>query len=82
MISQVGRAGHQHDPRLGPALSAELATIVTVSDYTGRDDFTGAQAVLSDLGDDDAPARSVRGPAPDNGMVDVAFLRRVLAADR
>ena len=67
---------------LRAALSAGVATVVTVSDYTARDDFTGARAVLSDLGDDDAPARSVCGPAPDSGVVDVAFLRKVLDFDR
>jgi beta-phosphoglucomutase-like phosphatase (HAD superfamily) len=67
---------------LHAALGAGLATVVTVSDYTTLDDFTGARTVLTSLGDPGAPARSIRGLAPGNGMVDLAFLRTILHADR
>jgi beta-phosphoglucomutase-like phosphatase (HAD superfamily) len=66
---------------LRAALGAGLATVVTVSDYTALDDFTGARTVLSSLGDRDAPARSIRGPAPGNGRVDVDFLRAILGSN-
>ncbi len=65
---------------LRAALSAGLATVVTVSDYTAREDFTGARTVLTDLGDPDVPARSIRGPAPGNGTVNLDFLRRILSS--
>ncbi len=59
---------------LRASLAAGLPTIVTLSDYTQLDDFTGANAVLSDLGEVDEPARWLRGAKPRNGLVDVAFL--------
>jgi HAD superfamily hydrolase (TIGR01509 family) len=60
------------------ALAAGLPTIITVSDYTANDDFTGAAAVVSDLGERYAPACSLQGRKPLNGIVDVAFLRAIL----
>jgi HAD superfamily hydrolase (TIGR01509 family) len=63
---------------LRAAVRAGLATVVTVSDYTAADDFTGARAVVSDLGEPDAPATPLGGIQPAHGIVDVAFLRDVL----
>src|SRR5664279_3372776 len=60
---------------LRAALSAGLTTVVTVSDYTALEDFTGARTVLTGLGASGAPARSIRGPSPDDGMVTLDFLR-------
>jgi beta-phosphoglucomutase-like phosphatase (HAD superfamily) len=62
---------------LRAALDAGLTTIVTVSEYTMHEDFTGAAAVLSDLGDDDRPARSISGPCPTHGIVDLHFLQEI-----
>lgn len=62
---------------LRAALAANLPTIVTVSDYTAEDDFTGASAVLSNLGELDAPAGSMRGAHPHSGVVDLEFLRGI-----
>ena len=64
---------------LRAATGAGLATVVTVSDYTALEDFAGARAVLTDLGEADAPARSLGGLAPGNGIVNVDFLRAVLS---
>ena len=68
------------DSNLGlrAALAAGLTTVVTVSDYTAEDDFTGASAVVSNLGEVNAPACSLRGPKPPNGIVDLAFLEALL----
>jgi hypothetical protein len=63
---------------LRAALAAELTTLVTVSDYTAKDDFTAASAVVSNLGEVNAPACSLREPKPPNGMVDVTFLQALL----
>ena len=63
---------------LRAALAAGLTTVVTVSDYTAEDDFTGASVVVSNLGEVNAPACSLRGPKPPNGMVDLAFLQALL----
>jgi HAD superfamily hydrolase (TIGR01509 family) len=56
------------------SLGAGLRTLVTVNDYTRDDDFSGALAVLSDLGEPDAPY--VRLDADEaRGMVDLARIR-------
>lgn len=52
---------------------AGLKTVVTVNDYTRGDDFTGAVAVLSDLGEPGAPYR--RLDREESGVVDLARLR-------
>jgi HAD superfamily hydrolase (TIGR01509 family) len=52
---------------------AGLKTVVTVNDYTREDDFTGAVAVLSDLGEPGAPYR--RLDREDSGVVDLARLQ-------
>lgn len=62
---------------LAAALAAELRTVVTVSDYTGGEDFSGAAAVLSGLGEPDDPAEAISGPAPGTGIVDLAFLNAI-----
>ena len=63
---------------LRAARGARIATVVAVSDYTAADDFTGARAVVSDLGEENAPARRVRGLGPPRGIVDITYLRDVL----
>lgn len=62
---------------LRAALAARLVTIVTVSEYTEGEDFSGAAAVLSELGDYDRPARSISGPSPTGGIVDLHFLEQI-----
>lgn len=52
---------------------AGLKTVVTINDYTRDHDFTGALAVLSDLGEADAPY--TRLDVAERGMVDVAMLQ-------
>ncbi len=60
---------------LRAALGAGLKTLITVNDYTRGHDFTGALAVLSDLGEPDAPyTRLDREEAP--GWVDLDRLRQ------
>lgn len=55
------------------SLGAGLRTLVTVNDYTRDDDFSGALAVLSDLGEPDAPYRRLDGiGAGEAGLVDLA----------
>jgi hypothetical protein len=53
-------------------------SVITVNDYTAGEDFAGALAVLSDLGEPDAPARRLDSPA--DVVVDVATLRAWHAA--
>ncbi|MEJ5211965.1 MAG: HAD-IA family hydrolase, partial [Burkholderiales bacterium] len=55
--------------------AAGLPTVVTVNDYTRDHDFSGAIAVLSDLGEPDAPFQVIRGEAAGRGWVDLPLLR-------
>lgn len=55
------------------AIAAGIATVVTVNGYTQQEDFTGARAVLTDLGEPGAPYR--RLDREGTGVVDVAALR-------
>lgn len=64
---------------LRSALGAGLRTIVTVSDYTVADDFTGAAIVLDHLGDSGHIPRTLAGSCTLDGPVDVAALRRLHA---
>ena len=65
---------------LRSALAAGIATLVTPSDYTAAEDFAGAAAVLSDLGEPGAPARTLWGPPPPRGYADLAYARELLAS--
>jgi HAD superfamily hydrolase (TIGR01509 family) len=62
------------------ACAAGLATLVTVSAFTAAEDFTGAAAILEDLGEPASPARVLSDPAglvPD-GVVTIATLKAVM----
>lgn len=59
---------------LQSALQAGLRTIVTVNDYTRNQDFTGAELVLSDLGEPDTPFAVMRGCSVDSPCVDLPLL--------
>ncbi|MFN6960659.1 MAG: HAD family hydrolase [Rhodocyclaceae bacterium] len=61
---------------LQAALAAGLPTLVTESEYTLAHDFTGALAVLSDLGEPDKPCQVRRGDMHGKSHVDVDLLRR------
>lgn len=56
------------------ARHADLTVVVTANPYTRGDDFSGAAAVLSDLGEPDQPCRRISGCEPTRGYVDCAFL--------
>lgn len=65
---------------LRSSLGAGLKTLVTVNDYTLDHDFTGAAAVLSDLGEPGAPSRRLAGVDLHHPFVDVASLRALHAS--
>ncbi|HZX90769.1 MAG TPA: HAD-IA family hydrolase [Rudaea sp.] len=60
---------------LQAATAAGLRTVVTTNDYTRDQDFSGALTVLSDLGENDAPARVLAGASAVSDVVDVAQLQ-------
>lgn len=60
---------------LKAALNAGLRTLITVNDYTAHQDFAGAVAVLSDLGEPERPVVAVlRGRMSSRHYVDAAQL--------
>lgn len=67
---------------LQAALDAGIPTVITVSEFTVGEDFTGARAVLSDLGELGQPFRLLYGDAYGRGCVDVELLRRWHATAR
>jgi HAD superfamily hydrolase (TIGR01509 family) len=66
---------------LRSACAAGIAVLVSPSSYTADEDFSGARAVVSDLGEPDRPCRSLAGPAVPRGFVDLAFARDLLSAN-
>lgn len=58
------------------SLGAGIATVVTINGYTAGQNFTGAVAVLSDLGEPRQPFRLLAGDAQGRGQVDLDLLRR------
>jgi HAD superfamily hydrolase (TIGR01509 family) len=65
---------------LQAARAAGLTTVVSPSGYTADESFAGAACVVADLGEPDAPCRTLAGAAPPNGVVDLAFLRTLTAS--
>lgn len=63
---------------LRAALAAGLTTLVTPSDFTADEDFSGAVAVVSDLGEPGRPARTLAGSGPPTGVIDLTFIRSLL----
>jgi beta-phosphoglucomutase-like phosphatase (HAD superfamily) len=55
---------------------ANLKTVITVNDYTANHDFTGAVAVLSDMGEPDARFEVLHAESNGKGWVDLELLRR------
>lgn len=60
------------------ALGAQVPTLITVSDYTRHEDFTGALLVLNHLGEPDQPVTVLAGEVDKVDYVDVALLRRLV----
>jgi HAD superfamily hydrolase (TIGR01509 family) len=60
---------------LKASLAAGLATLVTESEYTLDHDFTGAFAVLSDLGEPGKPCQLRRGDLHGKSFVDLDLLK-------
>ncbi len=57
------------------SLAAGIKTVVTVSDYTQAQNFNGAVAVLSDLGEPHQPMRVLQGEVLAKTYVDLDLIR-------
>lgn len=57
------------------ARGAGIATLVTVSSYSAGQDFTGAVAVVDQLGEPGAPFTLIEGDADGRDFVDLALIR-------
>jgi HAD superfamily hydrolase (TIGR01509 family) len=64
---------------LASATGAGVAVVVAPSGYSAGEDFSEARAVVRDLGDPGHPCQAIAGPAPEGGVVDVAWLAGLLA---
>ncbi|MBL80148.1 MAG: phosphatase [Nitrosomonadaceae bacterium] len=62
---------------LRAALAAGLTTIVTVNNYTEKQDFTGASLVLSDLGEPSEPFTIISGTSHNNKLVNIEMLNKI-----
>lgn len=62
---------------LNSALTAGLDTVVTVSNYTKHQNFTGASVVLSDLGEPSRPFSVLSGNAHGNKLVNIKMLNKI-----
>ena len=67
---------------LKASLGAGIKTLVTMNDYTAEDDFRGAVAVLSDLGEPDKECRVLQGRALGREFVDVPLLKEFHGSTR
>ncbi|TAL80396.1 MAG: HAD family hydrolase [Beijerinckiaceae bacterium] len=64
---------------LRAARAAGLKVVATPGFYTDTDDFSGASAVFSDLGEPGAPARRLDTPGARDDLVDLAFLQKIVS---
>jgi len=62
---------------LRSALAAGVKTVVTVSDYTRHERFTGASLVVDNLGEPGQAITVLAGDANGAAMIDMAALRRI-----
>jgi len=63
---------------LQAALKAGLKTIVTVTDYTKNQDFSGATLVLNHLGEKEKPFTVISGDAGDASYVNLSLLQSLI----
>ncbi|HYQ70696.1 MAG TPA: HAD family hydrolase [Gammaproteobacteria bacterium] len=61
------------------AHAAGIDVLITVNNYTDRQDFTGAAVVLDHLGEPAMPCHMIQGDLPPATLVDTEYLRRLHA---
>lgn len=62
---------------LQAAMGANLATLITVNDYTRQDDFSGALTVVNHLGEADSPCQVLNGEQINNHYISVNTLKEL-----
>lgn len=62
---------------LEAALQAGLKTVVTLTDYTQEQDFSGADLVLSHLGEPDNPFEVLAGDAKNRSYLDISLAEKI-----
>lgn len=62
------------------ALGAGLKVVVTASEYTLEDDFTGAHLVLNQMGEPDLPASCISGKLEPDHYLSLAVIQQVHAS--
>lgn len=67
------------DNGLKAALGAGLTTLVTVTDYTRQQDFSGAALVVDQLGEPQMPCTVLQGESYGHAYVDLALLQRLVS---
>ncbi|RMG29414.1 MAG: HAD family hydrolase [Gammaproteobacteria bacterium] len=75
LSSQAALAFEDSDNGVRAARGAGLPVLVTVSDYTRGQDFSGADLVVDSLGAPGRPVRILSGQAPPTERIDLPFLR-------
>ncbi len=61
------------------SLGANLKTIITINDYTRDHDFSGAEIVLDQYGEPDAPFKVIEGDARGHDHVNIDMIRTLHA---
>lgn len=85
VLGQLNLPAHQciaiedSENGLKSALAADLPTLITVSGYTHSQNFEGAMAVVSDLGEPTQPFNLIAGNNLDNGWVDYKVLNELVS---
>ncbi|NDU87943.1 MAG: HAD-IA family hydrolase [Ferrovum sp.] len=79
--AQEALAFEDSENGLRSACAAGLTTLVTINEYTQGQDFSGAGAVLSDLGEPHQPYALYQGALPPAGWVDLDLCRRMATID-
>ena len=64
---------------LQASLSAGIPTVITLSSYTGNEQFSGASLVISDLGEPDTPSTVMAGNMLAKAYADIELLDRLVA---
>jgi beta-phosphoglucomutase-like phosphatase (HAD superfamily) len=78
LIPQQCIAIEDSENGLRAACAANITTLITVNDYTCKQNFSGASMVLSDLGEPDQIFSVLGGNKLENSWVNVELLKNLM----